>query len=157
MIYGIEWYSNVFLCCQMGVLLYGSHLVAGLGLAVLGSTCPSSRASVTNLSAAPPSPHEHMRGPTGLTNLSTLSCMCHASKPPPRWPMSSDVPTSPDLAGGRHTTWVVALLCLGAVANTWNTEFQKSTKTHYMGDLHRTSDRARSSGIAPRCYNRHLR
>ena len=71
--------------------------------------------------------------------------------------MSSDVPTSEDLAGGRHTTWVVALLCLGAVANTWNTEFQESTKTHYMGDLHRTSDRARSSGIAPRCYNRHLR
>ena len=75
----------------MGVLLYGSHLVAGLGLAVLGSTCPSSRASVTNLSAAPPSHHEHMRGPTGLTNLYTLSCMCNASKPPPRWPESSDV------------------------------------------------------------------
>jgi len=81
-------------------LLYGSHLVTGLGLAVLGSTCLSSRAGVTNLSVASPSPHEHMRGPTGLTNLSTLSCMCHASKPPPRWPMSSDVPTSPDLAGG---------------------------------------------------------
>ena len=67
----------------MCVLLYGSHLVTGLGLAVLGSTCPSSRAGVTNLSAAPPSPHEHMRDPTGLKNLSTLSCMCNASKPPP--------------------------------------------------------------------------
>jgi len=81
----------------MCVLLYCSHLVTGLGLAVLGSTCPSSCAGVTNLSAAPPSHHEHMRGPTGLTNLATLSCMCNASKPPPRWPMSSDVPTSPDL------------------------------------------------------------
>mgnify|MGYP006947678464 CR=1 FL=1 len=71
--------------------------------------------------------------------------------------MSSGAPTCPDIAGGRHATPVVGLLCLGAIENTWNTEFQESTKTHYMGGLHRTSDRARSSGIAPRCYNRHLR
>ena len=73
--------------------------------------------------------------------------------------MSSDVPTSQTLlaADTPLSGLLIALLCLGAVANTWNTEFQESTKTHYMGGLHRTSDRARSSGIAPRCYNRHLR
>ena len=32
--------------------IYGSHLVAGLGLAVLGSTCPSCRVGVTHFLAA---------------------------------------------------------------------------------------------------------